>query len=171
MAAANHPIDLTTMLFINGLTSFATALLFLCFWGATDHGRRPDSLLYWGAAYGLLTIGFLLLCSNIVGLVVPRVNLVGNLTIDAGMALSLVATNRMLGRPARENWPIALAGCIAIGEVAYALLLPVRGEGVMLVMGVAIRGIPTIAIGIALWRHAARAHRAPARMTATFHFL
>ena len=84
------------------------------------------------------------------------------------MALSLVATNRMLDRPAREHWPIALAGCIAIGEVAYALLLPVRGEGVLLLMGVAIRGTLTTAIGIALWRHAEHVHRAPARMAATF---
>ena len=171
MPSLDHPIDLTTMLFINGLTSFATALLFLGFWRVTDYQKRPESLLYWSAAYGLLTIGFLLLSSNIFGLVVPRVNLVGNLTIDAGMALSLVATNRMLDRPARENWPIALAGCIAIGEVAYALLLPVRGEGVLLLMGVAIRGTLTTAIGIALWRHAEHVHRAPARMAATFHFV
>lgn len=170
MAATNHPIDLTTMLFINGLTSFATALLFLGFWWVTEYPRRPESLLYWSAAYGLLTIGFLLLSSNIFGLVVPRVNLVGNLTIDAGMALSLVATNRMLDRPARENWPVALAGCMAIGEVAYALLQPVHGYGVLLLIGVAIRGLLTIAIGVALWCHADGPHRAPARMAAMFHF-
>lgn len=170
MRALDYPIDLTTMLFVNGVTSFATALLFLGFWRFTDYQKRPDSLLYWSVAYGLLTIGFLLLSSNIVGLVLPRVDLIANLTIDAGMAVSLVATNRLLDRPARENWPVALAGCLAIGEVAYALSQPVRGYGVMLLIGVAIRGMLTIAIGIALWRHAERGHRAPARMAAMFHF-
>lgn len=170
MPALDHPIDLTTMLFVNGLTSFGTALLFLGFWWATDYLKRPESLLYWSAAYGLLTIGFLLLSSNIVGLVLPRIDLIANLMIDAGMALSLVATNRLLDRPARDNWPIALAGCLAIGEVAYALQ-PVRVHGLMLVIGIAIRGMLTIAIGVALWRHAERAHRAPARMAAMFHFV
>lgn len=170
MPALDHPIDLTTMLFVNALTSFATALLFLGFWWATDYLKRPDSLLYWSAGYGLLTIGFLLLSSNIVGLVLPRIDLIANLMIDAGMALSLVATNRLLDRPARDNWPVVLAGCLAIGEVAYAVSQPVRVPGVMLLLGVAIRGMLTTAIGVALWRHAEPAHRAPARMAAMFHF-
>ncbi len=170
MLALDYSIDLTTMLFVNALTSFGTALLFLGFWSATDYLKRPGSLLYWGAGYGLLTIGFLLLSSNIVGLVLPRIDLIANLTIDAGMALSLVATNRLLDRPVRDNWPIALAGCLAIGEVAYALSQAVRIPGTMLLLGIAIRGTLTIAIGVALWRHAEPAHRVPARMAAMFHF-
>ena len=71
MTALGHPIDLTTMLFVNGVTSFAAALLFLGFWRFSDYQERPESLLYWSTAYGLLTIGFLLLSSNIFGLVVP----------------------------------------------------------------------------------------------------
>lgn len=164
------PIDLTTMLFVNGLTSLATALLFLGFWWGTDYLKRSDSLLYWGAAYGLLTIGFLLLASNIFGLVVNRGQLIANLTIDAGTALSLVATNRFLDRPARENWPIVLAGGIAIGEAAYALSQTVPDYGVMLLIGVALRGLLTIATGVALWRHADASHRLPARLAAMFHF-
>jgi len=165
-----HPIDLTTMLFVNGLTSFATALLFLGFWWVTDYLKRSDSLLYWAAAYGLLTIGFVLLASNIVGWVLPRGQLIANLTIDAGTALSLVATNRLLHRPARDNWPIAVAGCIAIGEIAYALSRPVPDYGVMLLIGVVSRGLLTIATGVALWRHADASHRPPARLAAMFHF-
>ncbi|KQN73023.1 GGDEF domain-containing protein [Sphingomonas sp. Leaf62] len=165
-----HPIDLTTMLFVNGLTSFATALLFLGFWRVTDYLKRSDSLLYWAAAYGLLTIGFLLLASTAVGLVLPRGQLIANLTIDAGTALSLVATNRLLHRPARDNWPIAVAGCIAIVEVAYALSRPVPDYGVMLVIGVMLRGLLTIATGVVLWRDADTSHRPPARLAAVFHF-
>lgn len=170
MRSEAHPIDLTTMLFANGLTSFATALLFLGFWRVTNYLKRSDSLPYWAAAYGLLTIGFMMLASNIVGLVLPRNQLIANLMIDGGTALSLVATNRLLHRPVRENWPIALAGCIAIGEVAYALSRPVPDYGVMLLVGVAVRGLLTIAIGVAFWRHADPLHRPPARLAAAFHF-
>lgn len=165
-----HPIDLTTMFFANGLTSLATALLFLGFWRVTNYLKRSDSLLYWGAAYGLLSIGFLLLASNIVGLAVQRGQLIANLTIDAGIALSLVATNRLFGRPARENWPIAVAAVIAVGEAAYALSRPVPDYSVMLIIGVALRGPLAVATGLALWRHADASHRPPARLAAMFHF-
>ncbi|MEN2749591.1 GGDEF domain-containing protein [Sphingomonas sp. T9W2] len=165
-----HPIDLTTMFFANGMTSLATALLFLGFWRVTNYLTRSDSLLYWGAAYGLLSIGFMMMASNIVGLVVPRGQLIANLAIDAGIALSLVATNRLFGRPVRENWPIAVAVVIAVGEVAYALSRPVPDYSVMLIVGVAVRGPLTVATGLALWRHADASHRPPARLAAIFHF-
>lgn len=170
MHMPSHPIDLTTMLFVNGLTSFATAWLFVGFWRVTNYLKRSDSLLYWSAAYALLTIGFALLASNMFGLVIPRVQLIANLTIDAGTALSLVATNRLLGRPVRDNWPIAVAVVIAIGEAAYALSRPEPDYGVMLILGVAIRTPLTIAAGVALWRHADASHRPPARLAAMFHF-
>lgn len=170
MQMPSHPIDLTTILFVNGLTSFAAAWLFVGFWRVTNYLKRSGSLLYWSAAYALLTIGFALLASNMFGLVIPRVQLIANLTIDAGTALSLVATNRLLGRPVRDNWPIAVAVLIAIGEAAYALSRPEPDYGVMLILGVAIRAPLTIAAGVALWRHADALHRPPARLAAAFHF-
>lgn len=170
MSDFGSQIDLTTMLFVNALTSFASVLLFLRFWYATDYVKRPGSLLLWSVANVLLTIGFLALLAKAFGITIPRVQLIANLTIDIGTAVALVATNLFLDRPRNDNWPIGLAALLAVVEVSYALSRPHPDFGVMLLFGCAVRGTLTIATGTALWRHAPRPHRPPARLAAVFHF-
>ncbi|KQM61399.1 MULTISPECIES: GGDEF domain-containing protein [unclassified Sphingomonas] len=170
MIAFGYQIDLTTMLFVNALTSFASALLFLCFWYATNDLKRPVSLLFWSIANLLLAAGFGALLSEAFGLTVRRMPLMANLTIDAGTAVALVATNLFLDRPRRDNWPIAVAAILAVVEVCYALTRATPDFGVMLILGCTLRGTLTVATGIALWRHADLPRRPPARLAAGFHF-
>lgn len=170
MSEFGNQIDLTTMLFVNAFTSFASALLFACLWYATDYMKRPANLLVWSVANMLLTIGFVGLLSKALGITVPRMPLIANLTLDAGTAVALVATNLFLDRPRRDNWPIALATLLAIAEAAYALSRPAPDFGVMLLLGCGVRGILTIATGVALWRHAGLSLRLPGRLAAALHF-
>ncbi len=170
MSDFGSQIDLTTMLFVNALTSFASVLLFLRFWYATDYVKRPGSLLLWSVANVLLTIGFLALLAKAFGVTIPRVQLIANLTIDIGTAVALVATNLFLDRPRNDNWPIGVAALLAVVEVSYALSRPHPDFGVMLLFGCAVRGTLTISTGTALWRHAPLPHRPPARLAAAFHF-
>ncbi|MEC3911944.1 diguanylate cyclase [Sphingobium sp. CR2-8] len=163
-------IDLTTMLFVNAFTSLVSACLFLGFWRATDYVKRPASLLLWSLANILMTSGFVALMLSAFNIMVPRIQLIANLTIDVGMAVALVATNLFLNRPSRDNWPIGFAVLLALVEVAYALSLPKPDFGVMLLFGCALRGLLTIATGVALWRHADLPHRPPARLAAVLHF-
>lgn len=171
MSQFGSQIDLTTLLFVNALTSFASALLFLRFRYATDYLKRPASLLLWSVANVLFMLGFVALLSTAFDLKLPRVPLISNLMIDAGTAVALVATNLFLDRPRKENWPIGVAGVVAVIEVAYALSRPHPDFGVMLLLGCAVRGTLTVATGFALWYHARLAHRPPARLAAIFHFI
>lgn len=163
-------IDLTTMLFVNALTSFASIFVFLRFWHGTDYVKRPASLLLWSIANVLLTIGFLALIAKAFGVTIPRVQLLANLTIDVGTAVALVATNLFLDRPRNDNWPIGAAALLAAVEISYALSRPHPDFGVMLLFGCAVRGTLIVATGLALWRHAPLPHRPPARLAALFHF-
>lgn len=171
MSGFANQIDLTTMLFVNAFTSFTSALLFLCFWRVTDSLKRPASLMVWSLANVLLTAGFGTLFLTSFAIELPRAMLIGNLVIDGGTAVALVATNLFLDRPRTDNWPIGVAAALAVVEIAYALSRSAPDFGVMMLLGCALRGLLTVATGVALWRHADVPHRPPARLAAACHFV
>jgi diguanylate cyclase (GGDEF)-like protein len=162
--------DTSTLLVINALFAALSAAIFLAL-QATRRGLQPiHGVLLWGMSYVAFAVGFGILTLPAIDVEFVNQSLVGNLLIDLGTVLALLAANSYLERPRRELWVLLPASVIGAMEIYYVLMW---GENyhVMVIFGCALRGIVTMATGIALWLHANDAQRTGARLTAAFHFL
>jgi diguanylate cyclase (GGDEF)-like protein len=162
--------DINTLLVINALFAALSAMIFLAL-QATRRGLQPiHGVLLWGISYAAFAVGFGIMTLPAIDMDFVNLPLVGNLLIDVGTVLALLAVNSYLKRPRRELWVLLPATLIGAMEIHYVLTW---GENyrVMVIFGCALRGIVTIATGISLWFHANDAQRTGARLSAAFHFL
>jgi len=162
--------DVSTLLTINALLAALSAIIFLALDATRRGAQRINGVLLWGISYAAFAIGFGTLALPSLDVDFAELALLGNLLIDAGTALALLAVNAYLDRPKRELGILFPAAAIGIAEIYYVLT---GGENyrVMVMMGCALRGIVTIAAGISLWFHATDTQRSGSRLTAAFHFL
>lgn len=157
-----------TLLIVNGLLAAVSALVFFAIHATVRRTRQVRGLPLLGLSYAVYAAGFgVLLVPPTPG---DHITLAGNLILDLATLLTLVAVNAYLRRPLL-HWP--LLGAVAIiGAVEIHYVLRAGGDHrVMVVLGCALRGLLTIATGLALWRHADATTRSAARFTAAFHFL
>lgn len=163
-----HLAHAGTLLIVNGLLAAVSAMVFFAIHATVRKTRQVRGLPLLGLSYAVYATGFavLLVPSTPDG----RVTLAGNLTLDIATLLTLVAVNAYLRRPLL-HWP--LLGAVAlIGAAEIHYVLHTGGDHrVMVILGCALRGLLTIATGLALWRHADATARTAARFTAAFHFL
>jgi len=169
MEAISAYFNLTTMLSVNMLTSALSLLLFLVMARSEHNGEVKISLRRWTESYLLLTLGFGLLQIPAYDFPLPHLIAVANLMIDAGVALGLVAANRLLNRPARSNWLLALPVLLAVIQVWHALVRSVDYDELLMLLGCVSRMSMALAVAWILWRHASAVQRPPARLAAVFH--
>lgn len=162
--------DLGTLLIINALLAALSAAIFLALCLARKSSQRVRGALLWSASYGVFAIGFGVLTLPGFDVDIDHLPLAGNLLIDGGAVLALVAANTYLERPGRDLWVLLPAGLLGLVEVCYVLT---QGQNyrVMVILGCALRGTVTMATGVTLWRCASDTQRAGARLAAAFHFL
>lgn len=166
-----HLAHAGTLLIVNALLAAVSAAMFLALHLTGRKAEHVRGLLLLSLGYGGFAAGFgALVVAPAFPAQAAAVTLAGNLVIDAATALTLLAVNAYLRRPLlqlRILVPVAALGAVEI----YCL----RGEGdnlrTMVIFGCSLRGLLTVATGMALWRHADETARTAARFTAAFHFL
>ncbi|MCC4594101.1 GGDEF domain-containing protein [Xanthomonas campestris pv. phormiicola] len=161
------------MLLVNALLAAVSSAMFLALHLTRRKAKHTRGLLLLSLSYGTFAAGFgaLLLPRAAPGHADPM-GLIGNLTIDLATVLTLFAMNAYLRRPLIQFRILIPVAAIAVAET-YCL----RGDGngndlrIMVIFGCTLRGLLTVATGMALWRHADETVRTAARFTAVFHFL
>lgn len=159
-----------TLLLVNALLAALSSLLFFALYLAHSRVRHQLSVLLWGLSFAAFAAGFGVLFMPAFHLDFPHLGLTGNLLIDAGAVLSLLAVNRYLDLPARHLWVLAPVLVIALIESGWVLR---NGENLryMVILGGALTSIVTVATGVAFWQCKDDAQRPVARLAGAFHFL
>ncbi|WNL44080.1 GGDEF domain-containing protein [Dyella sp. BiH032] len=159
-----------TLLIVNALLAALSSAIFLALHLTQRKVRRVRGVLLWGLSYAAFAAGFAVLFLPAFHIDFARLGLVGNLLIDAGAVLGYLAVHAYLEQPARKLWVLWPVAAIGIAEAACVL---VQGENyrVMVVLGGVLRGLITVATGLALWRGVTDSRRVAARLAALFYFL
>lgn len=159
-----------TLLLVNALLAALSSTLFFALYAAHPRVKRQLGVLLWGVSYAAFAAGFGVLFLPAFHLDFPRLVLAGNLLIDAGAVLALLATNRYLELPWRKLWVLAPVASIALLEIALVLH---EGENLrhMVILGGALTAALTVATGAAFWQCQDPAQRPVARLAGAFHFL
>ena len=159
-----------TLLLVNALLAALSSALFLALYLARLGGKRQPGVLLWSASYAAFAAGFGVLFAPAFHLNFPGLGLAGNLLIDAGAVLALLAANRYLGLSGRKLWVLVPVAVLALIETGLVI-----GEGEnlrhMVILGGALTGILTVATGVAFWQCKDEAQRPVARLAGLFHFL
>lgn len=166
-----HLAHAGTLLIVNAMLAAVSSALFFAIRLTGRKAKHTDGLLLLGLSYATFAAGF-------GALVLPAglpahataLGLIGNLTIDAATVLELCAVNAYLRRPLIQPWILVSVALIGAAEI-YCLHSGGENLRVMVVFGCTLRGLLTVATGMALWRHADPTARTAARFTAAFHFL
>lgn len=160
-----------TLLIVNALLAAVSSAVFLAIHLTGRKTQHSCGLLLLGLSYAAFAAGF-------AALVLPTgwpahdaaLGLIGNLTIDAATVLELCAVNAYLRRPLIQPWILLTVALIGAAEI-YCVRSGGENLRIMVIFGCTLRGLLTVATGMALWRHADAAMRTAARFTAAFHFL
>ncbi|WP_294333636.1 GGDEF domain-containing protein [uncultured Sphingomonas sp.] len=150
------------------MLSFLSSFAFLLSYWIQPPLVPPRSLLCWGVAYLSFAAGFAVLMLPAFTIDAPGLGLLGNLLIDAGAALNLVAIVLYLNRPRTELWVLVPATLLALIEAGY-VLSHFENMRVMVGLGCAARGILTVAAAMALWQCADESRRPVARLASAIH--
>jgi diguanylate cyclase (GGDEF)-like protein len=159
-----------TLLIVNALLAALSSAFFFVLYVAHPRIKHLVGVLLWGASYAALAAGFGVLILPAFHIDFPGLGLVGNLTIDVGAVLALLAVNTYLGLPKGKLWVLIPVAIIALLEV-YVVLQEGENLRLMVILGGALMGLLTIVTGIAFWQCADEPQRPIARVAATFHFL
>jgi diguanylate cyclase (GGDEF)-like protein len=159
-----------TLLIVNALLAGLSSAIFLALDLTRRKARRMRGVLLWGLSYAAFAVGFGVLILPAFHIDFAYLDLVGNLLIDAGTVLGFLAVHAYLKLPRRRLWVLLPAAALALVEIAS---VPAHGENyrVMVMLGGSLRGLVTVATGLALWRGVADSRRMAARLAALFHFL
>jgi len=159
-----------TLLIVNALLAALSSALFFVLYAAHPRIKRLFGVLLWGISYAAFAAGFGVLFLPAFRLDFPGLGLVGNLSIDVGAVLALLAVNTYLELSNRKLWVLLPVAMIAILEVCAVLH---EGENlrIMVILGGALTGMVTIVTGVAFWQCEDEPQRPIARLAAAFHFL
>ncbi|MDQ0008387.1 diguanylate cyclase (GGDEF)-like protein [Luteibacter jiangsuensis] len=159
-----------TLLIVNALLAALSSAIFTTLHLSLRKTRHIRGLALWAASHALIAVGFSALVLPAFGITFFGLALLGNLLIDLGTAFGLVAVLVYFEHPLRFGRVLFVAAIIGAVEVLYVLD---RGEdlGIMVVAGGSLKGLLTVATGIAFWRCRDDAQRLAARVAAAFHFL
>ncbi|URL58402.1 GGDEF domain-containing protein [Luteibacter flocculans] len=159
-----------TLLLVNALLAALASALFFALYLGHPRVKRQPGVLWWGMSYAAFATGFGLLFLPAFHVIFPGLQLIGNLSIDAGAVLALLAANLYLERSRRRLWVLVPVVMIALTEAGLVL---VEGENLrhMVILGGALTALLTVATGAAFWQCKDEAQRPVARLAAIFHFL
>lgn len=165
-----HLAHAGTLLIVNALLAAVSAAVFLAIHWTGRKATPVRGLLLLGLSYGTFAVGFGILLLPALPVYDASVVLLGNLTLDLATVLTLVAVNAYLRRPLVQTRILVPVALIGVAEI-YCLQQGGVDLRIMVIFGCALRGLLTVATGVALWRHADATARTAARFTAAFHFL
>lgn|GEM_PF-839178 len=159
-----------TLLIVNALLAGLSSAIFLALYATQRNVRRLRGVLLWCLSYAAFAVGFGVLTLPAFRIDFPYLTLVGNLVIDIGAVLGLLAVTAYLELPRRRLWillPVAVLAALEVGIVVAG------GENyrLMVILGNGLTGLLVIATGAALWQCVDEPRRPVARMAAAFHFL
>ena len=159
-----------TLLLVNALLAALSSALFLALYMARPRGGRQPGVLLWSASYAAFAAGFAVLFAPAFHINFPGLGLAGNLLIDAGAVLALLAANLYLGLSRRKLWVLAPAAILALIETGLVIH---EGENLrhMVILGGTLTAVITVATGVAFWQCTDEAQRPVARLAGLFHFL
>jgi diguanylate cyclase (GGDEF)-like protein len=159
-----------TLLLVNALLAALSSALFFALYVGHSRVKRLRGVLLWALSYAAFAIGFGMLFLPAFHVDFPGLGLLGNLLIDAGAVLALLAVNVYLELPRRKLWVLVPVLVIALAETALVLA---EGENLrhMVILGGALTSLLTVATGVAFWQCTDEAQRPVARLAAVFHFL
>ncbi|AIF47581.1 GGDEF domain-containing protein [Dyella japonica] len=159
-----------TLLIVNALLAGLSSAMFLALYATRRNLRRVRGVLAWGLSYAAFAVGFGILVLPAFHIDFAFLALLGNLVIDIGAVLGLLAVNAYLELSRRRLWvllPVAVLAFVEIGAVIAG------GENfrLMVVLGNSLTALLVLATGAALWQCQDAPRRPVARMAAAFHFL
>lgn len=158
-----------TLMVINILIALLSSLAFCIAYLRRPRLVAPAGLLLWCFAHLAFALGFgALLLPAFVDVPIP--SLPGNLLIDAGAVLNLVAIVRYLDRPRSDLWVLLPAAGLIIVEIGY-VVAQYENLRVMVMLGGSLRGLLTLAAARALWGCSDPSRRSVARVAAAAHGL
>lgn len=159
-----------TLLLVNALLAALSSALFFTLYLAHPRVKRLHGVLLWGISYAAFAAGFGVLFLPAFHVDFPGLGLAGNLMIDAGAVLALLAVNTYLELPRRKLWVLLPVAVIALVETCLVIR---EGENLrhMVILGGALTGLITVVTGAAFWQCKDEAQRPVARLAAAFHFL
>lgn len=159
-----------TLLIVNALLAALSSGFFLALYVAHPRAKRLTGVLLWTIGYAAFATGFGVLILPAFQIFIPKLQLVGNLAIDAGAVLTLIAVNTYLGLPKGKLWVLAPVALIALTEI-YIVLQQGENLRLMVIMGGELNAILTIMTGVAFWQCEDDAQRPVARLAGSFHFI
>lgn len=165
-----HLAHAGTLLIVNALLAAVSAAVFLAIHLTGRNAAPVRGLRLLGLSYATFAAGFGILLLPALPVYNASVGLIGNLTLDLATLLTLVAVNAYLRRPLLQLWIVIPVALIAAAEI-YFLQQGGVNLRIMVICGCVLRGLLTVATGVALWRYADPTARTAARFTAAFHFL
>jgi diguanylate cyclase (GGDEF)-like protein len=159
-----------TLLIVNALLAGLSSAFFLALYVTRQNLRRVPGVLLWGLSYAAFAVGFGVLILPAFHIDFAYLTLAGNLVIDVGAVLALLAVTAYLELPKRRLWVLLPVALIAVAEIGGVFAM---GENyrLMVILGNSLTGLLTIATGEALWRCMDEPRRPVARVAAAFHFL
>lgn len=159
-----------TLLLVNALLAALSSALFLALYIGHPRIKHLLGVLVWSISYAAFAAGFGVLFLPAFHLYFPGLRLAGNLLIDGGAILALLAVNIYLKRRWRGLWVLIPVLLIALTETFLVLR---EGDNLrhMVILGGVLTGLTTLATGTALWQCEDHVQRPVARLAAVFHFL
>ncbi|OAX57919.1 signal transduction protein [Xanthomonas translucens pv. poae] len=171
MDSITHLVHAGTLLIVNALLAAVSSAVFFAIHLTGRKAKHTNGLLLLGLSYATFAAGFgALVLPTALPAHGTALGLIGNLTIDAATVLELCAVNAYLRRPLIQPWILVSVALIGAAEI-YCVHSGGENLRIMVIFGCTLRGLLTVATGMALWRHAEATARTAARFTATFHFL
>ncbi len=159
-----------TLLIVNALLAALSSAFFLALYVAHPQAKRLTGVLLWTLGYAAFAAGFGVLILPAFHVSIPQLGLVGNLAIDVGAVLTLLAVNSYLRLPKGKLLVLVPVALILLAEIYIVLS---RGENLrqMVILGGLLTSLLTTMTGVAFWQCQDEAQRPVARMAGVFHFL
>ncbi|MBB5357115.1 diguanylate cyclase (GGDEF)-like protein [Rhodanobacter sp. ANJX3] len=159
-----------TLLIVNAMLAAFSSAFFFSLYFTYPRVKKLLSVRLWGFSYAAFAVGFGILILPAFHVSFPTLGIVGNLSIDTGVAIGLVAVVTYLNLGKRYLWVLFPALVLAAIETGIVLR---EGENFrwMVIIGGVLTGMVTVVTGIAFWRCTDEAKRSVARLIAAFHFL
>ncbi|MDF3983601.1 diguanylate cyclase [Luteibacter sp. PPL201] len=159
-----------TLLIVNALLAALSSAFFLALYLAYPRARRQAGVLLWTLGYMAFAVGFSVLVLPGLHVRFAYMGLVGNLAIDAGAVLGLLAVNTYLKLSRGRLWVLVPVAMLAVTEAWVVLRL---GEQLrlMVILGGALTAVLALATGVAFWECQDEPRRPVARLAGAFHVL
>lgn len=159
-----------TLLIVNALLAGLSSATFLALYATRRKVRELHGVLLWCLSYAAVAVGFAVLVLPAFQIDFAYLSLLGNLIIDVGVALGLLAVTAYLALSRRWLWvlfPVAVLAFVEVGVVVAG------GENyrLMVILGNGLTGLIVVVTGAALWQCTDAPRRSAARVAAAFHFL